>query len=386
MQRLAPTSAGELAEVLNNAASNSRTINVVGNNSKRLMAGPVLDADVVVSTAGLRRILQYETKDLTISVEAGMPFAELQAVLGRNRQMIALDPPFSAEATVGGVVACNASGPMRRGFGTARDLVIGMTLATLEGKLVKTGGLVVKNVAGLDIGKLMIGSFGTLAVMTSINFRVHSSPQETRTFLFSFRDLESSIEKRNAIVTSVLQPIAVDLISPAAAARLGMRGYVLAVRASGSHAVLERYTRDLANSERLTGAQEISFWQAIREFSPEFLRRQPSGVVLRISTALSDVPVLVKLVSGPCISRAASGVTYVYGSSWPAIAALWNAARERGWDAVVEFAPDEIRATKDLWMERFSAAEAGAFDMMRRVKQMFDPQNLLNRSRLYGRI
>src|SRR5581483_1665562 len=193
---------------------------------KRFMAGPDPHADLVISAAGLRRVLQYEPNDLTISVEAGMRFGELQAVLAERGQMIALDPPFCTQATVGGVIAANSSGSMRQAFGTARDLVIGMSFAMLDGKIVKTGGMVVKNVAGLDMGKLMIGSFGTLAAITSVNFRLHSRPEQMRTFVFSFDSLDAAIEKRDAILGSVLQPTAIDLVSS--------DGYLLAVRAGGS--------------------------------------------------------------------------------------------------------------------------------------------------------
>src|SRR5438067_6134477 len=132
MSRLTPSSTEELAEALKQAGSHSRTVTVMGNDSKRLMGGPILAADIVISTAGLRRVLQYEPNDLTISVESGMPFLELQALLAQRKQMIALDPPFSTQATIGGIVASNSSGPMRRSFGTARDLVIGMTFAMLD--------------------------------------------------------------------------------------------------------------------------------------------------------------------------------------------------------------------------------------------------------------
>src|SRR5437762_11644002 len=134
MSRVTPASAKDLAEALHQASSNARTVAVVGNDSKHLMGGPVLSTDLTISTAGLRRVLKYEPNDLTISVEAGMPFRELQEHLGRRKQMIALDPPFSGAATVGGVVASNGNGPMRRGFGTGRDRVIGMTFAMLDGK------------------------------------------------------------------------------------------------------------------------------------------------------------------------------------------------------------------------------------------------------------
>jgi glycolate oxidase FAD binding subunit len=388
-----PRSAEDLAFALRAAASKQRTIEIVGNNSKRLMAGPMLPADVAISTSALRRVLQYEPNDLTISVEAGMPFAELQKLLARNRQMIALDPPFSARATIGGVVASNSSGPMRRCFGTARDLVIGMKFATLEGHIVSTGGMVVKNVAGLDMGKTMIGSFGTLAAITSINFRLHPLPEETNTFLFSFSELEAAMEKRNAILRGVLRPLAVDLISPPAAARLGANGYILAIRAGGSRNVLARYARELSGSERRTGSDDLNWWALVQEFPADFLRRQRNGVVLRIATKLSDTEALLRLISGAAISRAASGLTYVYLTAWQAVPALWRAASENGWSAVVEFAPEENRSGagpsspgKDLWLLGTSPHSADSFAIMKRVKSMFDPGNLLNRSRLYGRI
>ena len=224
MQSVIPSSVRDLTTVLKEAAAEEQTIEVAGNNSKRLMGGPTTPAETKVNTSGLRRVLKYEPNDLTISVEAGMPFAELQALLAKNQQMVALDPPFFAKATVGGVIATNSSGPMRRYYGTARDQVIGMKFATVAGKQVSTGGMVVKNVAGLDIGKLMIGSFGTLAVVTSVNFRLHPIPEQTHTFVFSFDEVDQLMEKRNSILYSVLRPLALDVISPPAATRLGLRG------------------------------------------------------------------------------------------------------------------------------------------------------------------
>ncbi len=385
MLSVTPASAQELADLVKDAAASSRSISVAGNNSKRLMAGPCVAADIAVSTARLNRVLQYEPNDLTVSVEAGMRWADLQDLLRRRHQMIALDPPFWAHSTVGGVIASNSSGPLRRLFGTARDLVIGMQFAMLDGKLVRVGGMVVKNVAGLDMGKLMIGSFGTLAVISSVNFRLHALPEETHTFLFSFPELEAAIQRRNALLQTVLRPLAIDLLNPPASTRLGRRGYLLAVRASGSRRVLGRYARDLAGSDRLTGANDDSLWTQIREFPADFLRRQPGGVIVRVSTPLSEVGKLLRLVSGPCVSRAGSGVNYVYLSGGQQIAPLWKQTGECGWAAAVEFAPDEVRSTRQLWLPMNTQADTG-FDMMKSIKQMFDPTSLLNRSRLYGRI
>lgn len=381
-----PATANELSELLREQASRNALLSLMGNRSKHRMAGPVLPADIEISTCGLRRVLDYEPRDLTISVEAGLPFLELQKLLAANGQMIALDPPFSDRATIGGVVAANSSGPLRRAYGTARDLVIGMTFATLEGKLVKSGGMVVKNVAGLDMAKLMIGSFGTLAAIVSVNFRLHSIPETTKTFLYTFPDVDSALEKRNAIMRSVLQPLALDLLSPAAAVRVARRGFVLALRAGGSETVLNRYQRELDGAEALLAADDAAFWRAVQEFTPEFLARQPEGVIVRISTPMQGMSPLLKLISNPFICRAANGITHVYASSWGAASRLWTTIAQQGLRAVVEFAPLEIRESEDLWRIPPAGPEREAFVMMERVKQMFDPGRLLNRNRLYGRI
>jgi glycolate oxidase FAD binding subunit len=169
---LNPQTPGELAEAVGDAVSREWPIEVVGTGSKRTMAGPRPSTAVGISTLALRRVRQYEPRDLTVSVEAGLPWCEFAALLAANRQTVPLDPPYFASATVGGVIAANCSGPRRKLYGTARDFVIGMQFATAAGRLVSSGGMVVKNVAGLDMAKLMIGSFGTLAAIAVVNFKL----------------------------------------------------------------------------------------------------------------------------------------------------------------------------------------------------------------------
>src|SRR3954454_5710140 len=285
MSALKPTSPEELAETLRSSAQTSKTINMLGRNSKRFMAGPILPADTTISTTSLDKVLAYERDDLTISVQAGMRFSALQNFLRRERQMIALDPPFTDKATVGGVVASNVSGPMRRSYGTARDMVIGMTFATLEGKLIKTGGMVVKNVAGLDMGKMMIGSFGTLAAITTVNFRVHALPERTQTFLFSSNDLDWVMEKQHKVVHETqLRPLSIDILSPPGAARVDGKGFVLAIRAAGTPKVLARYESELGSSQVVKENEETAWWKIVAEFPSDFLRRQPGGVIIRLGT------------------------------------------------------------------------------------------------------
>lgn len=382
MHTILPESADELAFALHDCAEKRQSVELCGNGTKRLMGGPVWVADVTISTARMRRILQYEPGDLTIGVEAGMPFEELQCRLRKHGQMVALDPPFAAGATVGGMVASNTSGSMRRGYGTARDLVIGMEFAMLDGRRINTGGMVVKNVAGLDMGKPLIGSFGTLAAIARVNFRLHPLPEETQTFLLEYPDLSRAIEKRDAILRGVLQPFAVDLFSPDASALFGRGGYLLAVRAGGSAAMLARYARELAPAEPLSGHPEERFWTDVREFTPAFVNRNPEGIVLRVSATLRDLAKLMQAAPGAIVARAANGVAYVHLELWPPPPLFW----EQCWSTVVEFAPEEVRRTQELWRLPHETARANAFDMMKKVKEMFDPNHLLNRGRLYGRI
>jgi hypothetical protein len=199
-------------------------------------------------------------------------------------------------------------------------------------------------------------------------------------------DLESAVEKRDALNQGALLPLAVDLISPEAADRLGSRGFVLAIRAGGSRKVLARYAKELDDAKRLTGQDDITWWRNISEFSADFLRQEPSGVVLRISSTISDMGSLLRTLSSSTISRASSGVTYAYLTSDQNLNTLWKAVNQDGRGAVVEYAPAEVRASRDLWQLDDSPRGVDSFAIMKKVKQMFDPHGLLNRSRLYGRI
>jgi glycolate oxidase FAD binding subunit len=379
-----PATPAELADALRDAASRKRLIALGGNASKRLMGGPAAPADVAIATTALTRVLAYEPNDLTIGVQAGLRWSDLTQTLAANRQMIPLDPPFAALATVGGVIAANCSGPRRRLYGTARDLVIGMQFATLEGKLAQSGGMVVKNVAGLDMAKLMIGSFGTLAAITAVNFKLTPMPEVERSFLLPFENLSGAIAARNAILNSALQPAALDLLNPAAGASVGKAAWLLAIRAGGNAAAVDRYERELAplaEGVALEGEQHRALSAHMQEFTPKFLAGHPNGAVVRISCTLKEVEAAAASFDGPALARAGSGVCYGYFAD-VAEAAEWRRnARERAAKAVIEFSPDASKHSLELW-----ASPGGGFEAMRQVKNLFDPGNLLNRGRLYGRI
>ena len=379
-----PETHDDLAEALNRAARHLRTVCLEGNGSKRLMAGPVACADETVSTAGLRRVLEYEPRDLTISVEAGLPWREFTALLRGNRQMVPLDPPFAEQATVGGVIASNSSGPRRRLYGTARDMVIGMSFVTLARKVVQSGGMVVKNVAGLDMAKLMIGSFGTLAAIAVVNFKVQPMPEVERTILVSFAASQAAFEARARLLASVLQPAAIDLFNPPSALGGGRPGWILAVRAAGNQAAVDRYERELrslGDANVLDGAPHEEYWRQVEEFTPRFLAVQPEGAVVRVSSTLKDLETFMPPLTVPAVARAGSGVCYVYFDEAGAAARYLADAAGQGMKAVIEFAPEARKSELELW-----PAPGADFETMRRLKALFDPSNVLNRGRLYHRL
>jgi glycolate oxidase FAD binding subunit len=370
---IVPASPEELAQCLAEANSRKHRIALLGNSTKARMGGPIAPYDVAISTAGLNKVLQYEPRDLTISVGAGISYCELGRVLAEHRQMIPLDPPFSDQATMGGVLAANTSGPRRRLYGSARDMVIGMTFATLEGKLIRTGGMVVKNVAGLDMGKLMIGSFGTLAALAILNFRLYPMPPATRSFVQNFDAIAGVMAARDEVLKSKLQPAAIDIVKSAGR-------YQLAIQAGGSPAVLDRYSRELSRMRVVEGADEETFWRGVRESTPLFLRTRENGAVLRVSCVLADVGRVLEWMPAHALARAGSGVCYGYFD---------NASELRHppiGTGVVEFAPQDFRERGGLPNAELWPQPGNDFAMMKKIKEMFDPQGLLNRGRLYGRI
>jgi len=381
METLIPSDANVLAQVLRESAAAGRSIALSGAGSKSAMGGVALEPQVELRLDHLTGILEYEPHDLTIRVAAGTAWRELTATLAEQGQMLPLDPPCAATATVGGVVASNCSGPRRRCFGTARDMAIGMTLATLDGKLVQTGGMVVKNVAGLDMQKALIGSFGTLAAIASVNFKLAPLPEASRTFLFAFDTAGECLAARDRVLVSVLQPAAVDLLNPAAARLAGQDGFVLAVRAGGSDAVLARYARELAVAQSFEGDREAAFWYAVQEFAPLWIGQAAERSIVRAGHPLSELGEVLQSAPGACVARAGSGVTYLAFDRVETLQAWMFATQAQQWSRVVEWSGADVRAAVELW-----PAAQEDFAVMERLKLLFDPQRLLNRGRLYGRL
>ena len=215
-----PSSVDELSAAVRAASQVGAAVIPWGGGTRMTLGFPPRAADLVVQTATLSEIVEYEPADLTVTVQAGMRLANLQARLRAEGQMLALDPAAPDRATIGGLIAANASGPLRLLYGTARDLVIGTRVVNADGVISKAGGRVVKNVAGYDLNKLYVGSLGTVGVIVELSFKLHPLPQAQGMLLATFASAADAAEPIGKLMRSPLGPAAIELLDAGAASGL----------------------------------------------------------------------------------------------------------------------------------------------------------------------
>ncbi len=250
-----PATIGELQAVLSEAHSSKVTVIPIGGGTHRGAGNVPTSYDVALSLARLNRVLAYEPADLTVTVEPGLRLADLQATLGARGQFLPLDPPCDAGATVGGVLAVNASGPLRHAFGTARDWVIGMRVVHADGSSSKSGGRVVKNVTGYDMHKLHIGALGTLGVIAEVTLKVAPLPPAESTVVITCRSAAHASDLVLAAHDAGLALYCAELLSPPASqAVLGRSAWCVVARVAGAKAAVDRSLREINGASSSTGA------------------------------------------------------------------------------------------------------------------------------------
>jgi glycolate oxidase FAD binding subunit len=217
-----PGSLEEVAAVVAVAARARWPLTPWGGGTAVSVGMPAARAGLVLGLGRMSRVLEHEPGDLTATVEAGLTMDALQAALRRREQWLSLDPTDADRATIGGVLATSASGPRRHLYGTARDLLIGVTVVTADGAVVKGGGKVVKNVAGYDLPKLFIGSYGTLGIIVEATVKLRPLPDHERLVAIRFDRLKDAGVAARAIMASDLIPNAIDLLDAAAARGAGV--------------------------------------------------------------------------------------------------------------------------------------------------------------------
>jgi glycolate oxidase FAD binding subunit len=368
-----PVSTEEVAEVMRAASAHRLTVVPRGRGTKLSWGMPPTSADVLLDLSAMDRVLDHAAGDLIVATQAGARLRDVQDVVAGERQQLAVDETVPG-ASIGGTLATNASGPRRVATGTMRDLLIGITIVRVDGVVAKAGGRVVKNVAGYDLGKLMVGSYGTLAVATEAIFRLHPLAETRRWVTADFDDAARAQEMAQAVVHAQVVPTAVEVDWPA-----GDGGRLHVLLEGRSEGVERRATgvRDLLGGTATTAEVAPAGWASYPW--------EAGQTALKLTCVLSGVGEVLATaheVGASVRGSAGAGVLYagVTEREAEAVQRLREVCSRQLGTAVVVDAPAAVKQAVDVW------GPIPALDLMRRVKQRFDPERLLSPGRFVGGI
>jgi glycolate oxidase FAD binding subunit len=361
--RGAPATREELARALKEAAEAREPVRFVGGGTKRQWGTSPTEPARELPTAGLDRILEHNAGDLTAVVEAGVPLAHAQAAFAEEGQMLALDPPDDG-ATLGGVVATADSGPLRGRYGGVRDLVVGIRVALSDGTLAKSGGKVIKNVAGYDLSKLFAGSLGTLGAIVELSVRLHPLPPASATAIGHSADPAELGQALLALLRAPLEHSGFDVRWSAGRGELLVR---FAGAAPGPQAELaERLLRKAAlDTEIVNDGEALWAEQRGRQRADG-----PDESVVRVSGLPTRLPALLGAtdrLGASLVGRAGLGLSWLRLPE-PSKAQIEELRRElHPSPCVVLDRPDSLEV--DPW----GPVDPAARTLMQRVKDHFDP-------------
>jgi len=366
---VSPSAPEDVATVLAIAQESGAAVVPFGAGTQMALGMPPERYDLALDLRRLDRVVEYEPADLTVTVEAGIRLDELQRRLGEHGQWLPLDLPH---VTVGGLLATNASGPARHAHGTARDLVIGMTVVLADGSLVKSGGRVVKNVAGYDMAKLHIGALGTLGVIVQASFKVAPLPQSNASVVL--RGPLSNIMS----IDARLRTLRLAGLGTALAKDASSPDWRLIVGFAGGEAAVERSQRELAAIAPAAVAE--SAWRTLgRSLDASLLVRASV-----LTTATASVCEALASLRANVLAYPSVGVVY---GAWADAGAVTPEAlidlRRRcvaaGGALVLERAAADLKRHVDVW-----GAPRADFSLMLRLKEELDPRRVLNPGRYLG--
>lgn len=386
------------------------------------LGNPPRRVDLVVCLHHLNRITNLDPENMTITADAGIRLAMIQESLSRHGQgfLLPLDPPCGESMTLGGALSTNASGPCRLRYGTLRDMVVGIEVIipgeVEHGGQTRAGGRTVKNVSGYDMGKLYIGSLGTLGIITEATCRILPPPEDRATVVGAFSGSEDPWRLVEALRESQLLPSCIEFYNRETASFLttnsnvGFNSEGGAWAAVGFEGISEAVSRQIEDIERLArsdgvkeiqllrGPREKAFWQRYGQIGFEIRKRNPWSIGLKVAVPLSaaqgmsksiDDKLLRMDVAAYQLSRGGSGISYahmplsekLYREKEKSLADMVEALREEAGDSdgasvVVEYAPPAFKEKVDVW-----GGVGGMLPIMERLKKEFDPQAILNPGR-----
>ncbi|MDF5707154.1 MAG: FAD-binding oxidoreductase [Nostoc sp. S4] len=389
-----PRTQEQLAAVIATAAKNNWRVLPCGSGSKLSWGGLAKGVDVVISTERINRLIEHAVGDLTVTVEAGMKFSKLEALLARSRQFLALDPTAPESATIGGIVATGDTGSLRQRYGSVRDQLLGITFVRADGEIAKAGGRVVKNVAGYDLMKLFTGSYGTLGVISQVTFRLYPLQETSATVVLTGK-VKAVSQAADTLRGSALTPVQADLLSTKLVSSLGLgEGLGLIARfQSISESVKEQSNRILEVGQKLglAGAiyidgDEANLWQRLQQrihypvqesvitckigvlptAAVEILSKVELGLI-HLSSGLG----LLQLENKNQVLQMRDGLCPSEGDRTQAYS---------GFLTILE-APVAVKEQVDVW-----GYTGNGLPLMRRIKEQFDSKNILSPGRFVGGI
>jgi glycolate oxidase FAD binding subunit len=432
---LQPSSTQEIVDIVKFAAAENLAIVPCGARTKLDMGLPPRKYDIALDLTRMDRIVAYDPDDLTLSLEPGIFLRNLHQELGKHSQALPIGAPFMTRATVGGTIASGVDNPMRQFYGTARDFILGMEFVTGDGVLGKSGGLVVKNVTGYDLHKPMIGSLGTLAILTKINFRTFPAPQSIRGFTAFFANVQEAAACRDAVASSPLRPLLFEILSPGAAKLLESSGgttfpgapnvppgilstgsWTVVTCFAGGEPVLARCEAELRRLAEDCGASAFAriaangavpelaqagaiFWR-LREFVPIALEASPACTIAKISVPPEQIDHALAAVHHAADDHSlpwaamARGVGVIYAAFLPsardehamkcvleATNRIHSDSDRLGGHATIPWCPDEWKQSLNIW-----GPQNNDLPLMKKLKSVFDPRGILAPGRFVGGI
>ncbi len=410
------TSFEQVSDTLRRAGEHKLAVAPVGLGAFLHLGGRPRRYDVALCLDRLNSLVDYQPTDMTVTVEAGMPVSQLQAVLGENGQWLPLDPPSPDRVTVGGLIATNLNGPARLSQGTVRDFLIGLRVIRPDGSVVKGGGRVVKNVAGYDVAKLYCGSFGTLGVIAEATFKIRPRPEAQAVLMLHFPSADQAMQFALHQIAA-LQPFSLELSNCDPVHPADAIGFRLIVGLAGVAQEVDYQRRRLSELagqagcrlEYLEGQAAHALSLALRDFpvsgpagsvdntdplskSPTLLRCKTSLLPDRVAEFCARVEEEVGLrgLTVQFQARAGNGIVYSRfalpdGAPPDQFVSLldWLRILVKKMDGyiVVEQIDPALKDRLDVW-----GPSGGAFALMKKLKDSFDPQQVLNPGRFVGGI
>ncbi|MGR3764488.1 FAD-binding oxidoreductase [Rossellomorea sp. NS-SX7] len=400
-----PSSEEEIASLLKYANENGKKVIVEGRGTKRGFGGLIESADLVLSLAHYKGVVEHATGDLTMTVKAGTTFKELQTYLANHGQKIALDPSWPDQATIGGIIAANESGPKRMGYGSARDNVIGLRVVYPDGTIIRSGGKVVKNVAGYDMNKLFIGSMGTLGVITEVTLKLRPISKSENLVLVSFPGGEPSRIRSFAteILDSTIEPTSIELLNPALAEKLaGVKHYTVAMSFEDMESSV-CYQVEMVRKMKPEGSEMViydeskahQFWDDFSKLGSACDTKGEISAILKIGVVNLDVlHVLYEVerlkdcyqVKSDAHGALGHGLCFVHmtGAGEDVLSSIHElraSVMKRGGYVIIKSLPYLERQQIKVWGD-----DPSYFFLLQGIKATIDPNSVLNHKRFVGGI